>query len=135
MDGINLKGKKALVTGGSQGIGAQICRELASHGADVFINYFTNKEKAEILASELRETFNVNVCIGVANVSKPNEVEAMFQLMDKKLNGIDILINNAGSESNSHILDLDVDEWDRVININLKGPFLCAQQDGRRMEK
>ena len=50
MDGINLKGKKALVTGGSQGIGAQICRELASHGADVFINYFTNKEKAEILA-------------------------------------------------------------------------------------
>ncbi|QCX40407.1 glucose 1-dehydrogenase [Aureibaculum algae] len=135
MDGINLKGKKALVTGGSQGIGAQICRELASHGADVFINYFTNKEKAEILASELRETFNVNVCIGVANVSKPNEVEAMFQLMDKKLNGIDILINNAGSESNSHILDLDVDEWDRVININLKGPFLCAQQAGRRMEK
>ena len=135
MDGINLKGKKALVTGGSQGIGSQICRELASHGADIFINYFTNKEKAEILALEIKETYKVNVCVGGANVSKSNEVDAMFQLMDKELKGIDILINNAGSESNSHILDLDEDEWDRVNSINLKGPFLCAQQAGRRMEK
>lgn len=135
MDGINLKGKKALITGGSQGIGSQICRELASHGADIFINYFTNKEKAEILALEIKETYKVNVCVGGANVSKSNEVDAMFQLMDKELKGIDILINNAGSESNSHILDLDEDEWDRVNSINLKGPFLCAQQAGRRMEK
>ena len=135
MDGINLKGKRALVTGGSQGIGSQICRELASHGADIFINYFTNKEKAEILASEIKETYKVNVCVVGANVSKSNEVDAMFQLMDKELKGIDILINNAGTESNSHILDLDEDEWDRVNNINLKGPFLCAQQAGRRMEK
>ena len=132
---IDLKGKKALVTGGSQGIGAQICRELASCGADVFINYFTNKEKAEVLASEIRNLYNVKVCVGGANVSIKHEVEAMFQLMDKELMGIDILINNAGSESNNHILDLDEDEWDRVNNVNLKGPFLCAQQAGKRMEK
>lgn len=135
MSTINLKDKKALVTGGSQGIGAQICRELASHGADIFINYYTDKQKAEELASEIRVAYKVNVCVGGANVSKKPEVETMFQLMDKELKGIDVLINNAGSESNNHILDLDEDEWDRVNDINLKGAFLCAQQAGIRMEK
>jgi NAD(P)-dependent dehydrogenase (short-subunit alcohol dehydrogenase family) len=135
MDGINLKGKRALITGGSQGIGAQICRELASHGATIFINYFTDSGQAEALASEIRTAFNVDVCIGRADVSKRSEVVEMFELMDRTFNGIDILINNAGTESNSHILDMDETEWDRVNNVNLKGPFLCAQQAGLRMEK
>lgn len=135
MKNIDLKGKKVLVTGGSQGIGAQICRELAACGADVFINYYANKEKAEALAVEIRETYHVHVCVGGANVANSNEVKAMFQLLDKELDGIDILINNAGSESNCHILDLNENEWDRIIDINLKGPFLCAQQAGLRMEK
>ena len=135
MSAINLKGKRALITGGSQGIGAQICRELASHGADIMINYYTNKAKAEELASEIKSAYNVHVCVAGADVSKQPEVEAMFQLMDKEFNGIDFLINNAGTESNNHILELDENEWDRINNINLKGPFLCAQQAGRRMEK
>jgi glucose 1-dehydrogenase/3-dehydrosphinganine reductase len=135
MQTIDLKGKKALVTGGSQGIGAQICRTLASCGADVFINYYSNKEKAEALALELKEKYNVNVCIGGADVSKKNEVENLFQCLDKELKGIDILINNAGSETNNHILDLEEDAWDRITGINLKGPFLCAQQAGLRMEQ
>jgi len=135
MNGINLKGKRALVTGGSQGIGAQICRELASHGADVFINYYSNQAKAEALAIEIKEAYDVKVCIGGANVAIKEEVVAMFALMDKELGGIDILINNAGSESNSHILEMEEKEWNRIMDINLKGPFLCAQQAGLRMEK
>lgn len=132
---IDLKGKRALVTGGSKGIGSAICRELAACGADVFINYFSNKESAEKLAAEIRKEFGVKVGIGGADVSKSEQVKNMFIEMDEAFGEIDILVNNAGSESVIHALDMEEAEWDRVININLKGPFLCAQEAGRRMEK
>lgn len=131
---INLKGKKALVTGGSQGIGAGICKALAACGADVFINYYSNKEKAQDVADEIMSKYNVTVGIGKANVAKAQEVKEMFSKMDTEIGVIDILVNNAGSESVKHVLDLEEAEWDRVLDINLKGPFLCAQEAGRRME-
>ena len=134
MKHIDLTGKTALVTGGSQGIGAEICKQLAACGANVFINYYSNKEKAELVAKEIRKSFDVKVAIGRANVSKSSDVKAMFNKLDEELGSLDILVNNAGSESVEHVLDLEEDEWDRVININLKGPFLCAQEAGRRME-
>ena len=132
---IDLSGKKALVTGGSQGIGAEICRELAACGANVFINYNSNKEKAEKLAAEIKDKFGTKAWVGGANVANSMEVNEMFSLMDEKMEGIDILVNNAGTDSISHVLDLEEAEWDRVLDVNLKGPFLCSQQAGRRMEK
>lgn len=135
MSNINLKGKKALVTGGSRGIGSEICRELASCGADVFINYYRNAAKAETLAKEIKATYNVNAQVGGADVSNSDQVKNMFSQMDQKLGGIDILVNNAGNEDIVHVLDMEEGQWDRVINTNLKGPFLCAQEAGRRMEK
>ena len=135
MSKIDLTGKKALVTGGSQGIGSEICRELAFCGADVMINYFSNKVKAEALAKEIRETYKVNAFAVGANVSNSRDVKEMFAKMDRKMGGIDILVNNAGSESIIHALDLTEEEWDRVLDINLKGPFLCSQEAGNRMEK
>ncbi|MEO1009925.1 MAG: glucose 1-dehydrogenase [Bacteroidota bacterium] len=132
---IDLKGKKALVTGGSQGIGSEICRELAACGAHVFINYRTNKDKAEGLANELRETYKVNSGTAGADVSKADEVRDMFSKMDDELGTVDILVNNAGTESVVHVLDMEEKDWDRVVDVNLKGPFLCAQEAGRRMEK
>ncbi len=132
---IDLSGKKALVTGGSQGIGAAICSELAACGADVFIHYNSNKGKAEKLAAALKEKYNVEVWTGRANVAYSKEVKDLFLMMDEKMGGIDILVNNAGTETISHVLDLEEAEWDRVIDVNLKGPFLCSQQAGRRMEK
>ncbi|MCB9250587.1 MAG: SDR family NAD(P)-dependent oxidoreductase [Ignavibacteriales bacterium] len=135
MKAIDLTGKRALVTGGSQGIGSEICKKLASCGADIMINHFRSKEKAEALAAELRETYSVKVEIADADVSNSTEVVNLFTLMDKTLGGIEILVNNAGTESVIHVLDLEESEWDRVIDINLKGPFLCSQQAGRRMEK
>jgi NAD(P)-dependent dehydrogenase (short-subunit alcohol dehydrogenase family) len=59
----------------------------------------------------------------------------MFEVMDEELGGIDILVNNAGTESVVHVLDMEEQEWERVINTNLKGPFLCSQEAGKRMEK
>ena len=132
---IDLRGKRALVTGGSQGIGAQICRELAACGADVFINYFSNKEKAEKLAEEILETFDVKVGVIGANVSKSEEVKNMFLQMDNELGGIDILVNNAGTESVAHVLDMEEEDWDKVVNTNLKGPWLCSREAGKRMEE
>jgi glucose 1-dehydrogenase len=131
---IDLKGKKALVTGGSQGIGAQICRELASCGADVLINYLASKEKAEKLAEELSRTYGVKACAVKANISNSEEVRTMFAQLDDCLGGIDILVNNAGVETAKHILEMPEDEWDKIMNTNLKGPFLCSQEAGKRME-
>lgn len=131
---VDLKGKRALVTGGSQGIGAQICRELAFCGADVVINYFSNKEKADKLAEEIQHSYHVKAWAVGANVAQSEQVKQMFQYLDKTMKGIDILINNAGSESVTHVLDMEESEWERVININLKGPFLCSQEAARRME-
>lgn len=135
MKAIDLTGKRALVTGGSQGIGAEICKKLAGSGAGIMINHFKSKEKAEVLATELRETYSVKVEIADADVANSKEVANLFTLMDETFGGIDILVNNAGTESVTHLLDLEEAEWDRVIDINLKGPFLCSQQAGRRMEK
>lgn len=131
---IDLNGKRALITGGSQGIGAQICRELASCGAEVIVNYFSNREKAEILVEEIKSISQVNAWSFGANVSQSEQVKQMFQYLDETMGGIDILINNAGSESVTHVLDMEESEWERVIDINLKGPFLCSQEAARRME-
>ena len=135
MRNINLKGKKALVTGSSKGIGAEICKELAACGADVLINYFSNKEKAQSLAKEIENEFFVKTCVVGADVSKSMDVKEMFQKMDEEIGGIDILVNNAGAENVVHVLDMEESDWDKVININLKGPWLCSQEAGRRMEK
>jgi len=135
MQNIDLRGKRALVTGGSRGIGAEICRKLAANGADVLINYCKNKEKAELLVSEIKEKYGVNAWAVYANVANSREVAAMFSFVDEKEEVIDILVNNAGLETINHVLDMTEEEWDRVLNVNLKGPWLCAQQAGLRMVK
>ncbi len=135
MNTIDLSGKRALVTGGSQGIGSEICRELAACGADVFIHYNRNKEKAKKLAEEINKEHGVKAWIGGANIAQSKEIIEFFSRMDKMMGSIDILVNNAGTESVMHVLDLPEEEWDRVMDVNLKGPFLCSQQAGRRMEK
>lgn len=132
---IDLQGKRALVTGGSRGIGAEICRKLAYCGADVFINYFSNGAKAEELAEEIRDNSSSKIVTAKADVSKSDEVRSMFEKMEREMGGIDILVNNAGTETISHVLDMDETEWDRIIDVNLKGPFLCTQQAGLMMEK
>ena len=136
MKKIDLSGKNALITGGSQGIGAEICRQLASCGANVFINYKSSKDYdlALALVEEISAEFNVKASCGVGDVSDSAQVAALFQQMDREIGTIDILVNNAGCETVVHVLDMEENDWDNVLNVNLKGPFLCAQQAGRRME-
>ncbi len=130
---IDLKNKNVLITGGSRGIGAGIAHVMAVCGANVIINYMSHKESAEKLACLLEKEYKVKAAAFGADISKQEEVENMFSFVDKSFGSIDILINNAGCESVNHAIFLELDEWDRIFNINLKGAFHCCQHAGRRM--
>ena len=130
---INLKNKNVLVTGGSRGIGAGICRAMASCGANVIINYHQHKEKAEHLVAELQQDYNMKAFSFQADVADQEAIIKMFEFVDKSVGSIDVLVNNAGCETIEHAVDLNLDEWDRIFNVNLRGAFICSQEAGKRM--
>lgn len=130
---IDLKNKNVLVTGGSRCIGAGIAKVMAACGANVLINFMSHKENAEELAVFLQKEYKVKVASFCADISKKEDVEKMFLYADENFGSIDILVNNAGCESIEHALFLELDEWDRIFNVNVKGAFHCSQQAGRRM--
>jgi enoyl-[acyl-carrier protein] reductase III len=122
-----LKGKVALITGGSRGIGRAITLKLASLGADVIINYFRRTSQAELTAQEARSR-GVNAHIIKANVGESEKIDAMFQEIESKFGKLDILISNAASGVARSALDLDVKSWDWTMDINAKALLLCSQK-------
>jgi 3-oxoacyl-[acyl-carrier protein] reductase len=121
-----LRGRVALVTGGSRGIGAAISRALAEAGASVAINYRERSEEAERLALRLREA-GANVSAIAADVSKPDAVAAMVEAVKSEFGAIDILVNNAGIAIVRGVDDLSEMDFDQTIAVNLKSAFLCTQ--------
>ncbi|TMJ80067.1 MAG: SDR family NAD(P)-dependent oxidoreductase [Alphaproteobacteria bacterium] len=121
-----LRGRAALVTGGSRGIGAAISRALAEAGAAVAINYRERADSAKNLADELLKT-GVRAITVQADVSQPDAVAKMVELVKSELGGIDILINNAGIATTRGIDDLSEPDFDQTIAVNLKSVFLCTQ--------
>jgi 3-oxoacyl-[acyl-carrier protein] reductase len=121
-----LRGRVALVTGGSRGIGAAISRALTEAGASVAINYRERSEEAKRLAMRLRETGAVVSCIA-ADVSKADAVTAMVEAVKAEFGAIDILINNAGIAIVRGVDDLSEADFDQTIAVNLKSAFLCTQ--------
>lgn len=123
----SLLNKKAVVTGSSRGIGRGIAIALAKQGADVVINYHSNEIEAQKVVSEIksmgRDSFLVQ-----ADVSKSADVLKMFSEIKNKWQRLDILVNNAGIASFSPFENLSEEEWDRVLDINLKSQFLCAKE-------
>ncbi len=130
---ITLKNKNVLVTGAGRGIGAGICRTMASCGANVIINYHQHEKSAELLATALRENYGVKVFSFHADVSNQQAVIEMFEFIDRSVGSLDVLVNNAGCETIEHAMDLKLEEWDKIFNVNLRGAFICAQQAGKRM--
>jgi len=122
-----LKNKKALVTGGSRGIGKGIVLALAEQGADVVVNYHSSKKEAEETVQAVEES-GVESFSVQADVSVPDQVEKMFNEIKEKWGGLDILVNNAGILKSSSFESMSEEQWDKVIAINLKGQFLCSQQ-------
>ena len=121
-----LQGQKALVTGASSGIGKAIAIGLAHAGADVLINYNSGPEKAEAVAEEARQC-GARVLTFQADVSKEDQVEAMFAHMVEQFGAIDILVNNAGLQKDAAFHEMTLAQWNTVINVNLTGQFLCMR--------
>jgi len=130
---INLRNKNVLITGGSRGIGAGIARAMAACGANLLINHFEDEQNAKALAEEISNTYHVNALIYEADISSQEEVRQMFLFADTSLGAINVLVNNAGYETVEHAVDLKLEDWDRVFNVNLRGAFICSQEAGKRM--
>lgn len=129
-----LESKTALVTGASKGVGKGIALELARCGCAVAVNYNSDREGADATVAEIqgmgRDAFAVQGNVGVAA-----DVDRMFAEAGERLPRLDILVNNAGQQVWKPLLELSEDEWDRVIDTNLKGTFLCTQRAARRMKE
>ena len=123
---IDLKGKTALVTGGSRGIGAAICLGLAEAGASVAVNYVRKAERAEELVNRITDEGGKALAIK-ADVSEAEEVEALFKTVRDELGGLDILVNNAGIIKDTLLAAMDLKDWQRVQDVNLRSVFLCSQ--------
>ncbi len=126
--------KTAIVTGASRGIGRKIALELGKEGYNVVVNYAGNKEKAEEVVSEIK-SFGVEAFAFQANVSEQDEVKAMIKETTSQFGTIDVLVNNAGITRDNLLMRMKQDEWDDVINTNLKGVFNCVQAVTRPMLK
>lgn len=130
---MQLAGKVALVTGAAQGIGKAIVLLLARNGADIVVSDI-NLEKAEETANEVQVIGRKAMAIKV-NVADLEDVERMVQTIIEKFGRIDILINNAGITRDKLILRMTEEDWDAVLNVNLKGTFNCTKAVIRHMSK
>ncbi len=127
-----LKGQKALVTGASSGIGAGVARALGAAGASVAVNYVGNPGAAEAVADDIRAAGAPAIAVK-ADVSREDEVQAMFQRMFAEFGTIDILVNNAGLQKDAAFTEMTLAQWNAVIGVNLTGMFLCAREAAREM--
>jgi NAD(P)-dependent dehydrogenase (short-subunit alcohol dehydrogenase family) len=128
----SLSGKTALVTGASRGIGQGIALSLAKAGAAVAVNYHSNKEEAEKVVAEILQlgvkSFSVQ-----ADVSNKSDVIRMMAEVKSQFGQLNILVNNAGVVAMGPVENVGEDEWDKVLNTNLKGQFLCIQEAVKMM--
>lgn len=129
-----------VVTGGSRGIGRAICVKMAAPGTKIFFNYFSpaNREGEEAAAAQTIDLVGKTGCeaVGIwANVAVKEEIQAFFDQVMESAGRIDVLVNNAGITRDSLMARLNEQDWDAVLDINLKGPFLCSQIVTRIMAK
>lgn len=129
-----LSGQKALITGANSGIGKGIALALGEAGADVVVNYYSGEEAAEEVVNEIKGRGS-KAFAHKADVSKEDQVQAMFQQMFKEFGTIDILINNAGLQIDAPFDELTLEQWNGVINVNLTGQFLCAREAIREFKR
>lgn len=131
---MDLQGKIALVTGGSGGIGREIALTLADKGANIGFTYSSNEEEADRLVKEIEEKGQKALAVRT-DVSKADQVKEMVDKIEKDLGPIDILVNNAGITKDGLLIRMSEEDWDQVLDINLKGAFLVSKAVARPMMK
>ncbi|MBB5149897.1 MULTISPECIES: 3-oxoacyl-[acyl-carrier-protein] reductase [Ureibacillus] len=129
-----LDGKTAVVTGASRGIGRAIALELAKEGANIVVNYSGSKEKADEVVEEILKIGKKAIAVQ-ANVADNESVQNLMKTALDEFGSIDILVNNAGITRDNLLMRMKEEEWDEVIQTNLKGVFLCTKAVTRQMMK
>jgi glucose 1-dehydrogenase len=129
-----LRGQKALVTGANSGIGLGVALALGRAGADVVVNYVSSDETAQQVVEAIKQ-HGARAYAHKADVSKEDQVQAMFQRMFNEFGTIDILINNAGLQRDAPFEQMTLEQWNTVMNVNLTGQFLCAREAVREFKR
>jgi 3-oxoacyl-[acyl-carrier protein] reductase len=123
---MKLEGRVALVTGGSRGIGAAICKSLAAEGAAVAVNYRSGKEQAEGVVAEIEQAGGKAAAVG-GDVAEFDDAQSMVQQTVSELGGLHILVNNAGISRDALIYNMEPNDWLDVMRINFGGVFNCTK--------
>jgi len=118
-----LKGKTAIVTGSTSGIGLGIAHSLAAEGANILFNGFGDKAEIDVIVAETAKKFSIKTDYSAADMSKPEDVAAMVQQAEKTFGSVDVLVNNAGIQFTANVQDFPTDKWDAIIAINLSAAF------------
>ena len=128
-------GKTALITGSSRGIGAATAREFAKKGFNIVINYVSNQDAANNLKAELETNYHIKALVIKCDVSQEDEVKDMIKIIKKELGDIDVLINNAGIAIDSTLEDKKVEDFKRILEVNLIGTYNTCKLIGTKMFK
>jgi len=131
---MKLEGKKAIVTGGSRGIGKAIALMYAKEGADVLVNYHSNDAAAKETCAQIEALGRKAVAVA-ADVANYTSAQNMVEECVKQLGGVDIVVNNAGVSKPSMLLKMKEEDWDSIIDIHLKAAFNTTQAAGRHMKE
>ncbi len=123
----SLEGKVCLITGGGRGIGAAVARAVAAQGASVAINFLHSQKEAGSLVEELQQQGHKALALQ-ADISREEEVSRLFDEIRSAWGEVELLVNNAGVALRTLVQETTTSEWDRVMNVNLKGAFLCCRE-------
>jgi len=127
--------KNVLITGSSRGIGAATAREFAKHGFNVVINYVSNQDAASDLKAELETNYHIKALVIKCDVSNEEEVKEMVKTIKKELGDLDVLVNNAGIAIDSTLEDKKVEDFKRILEVNLIGTYNTCKHIGTKMFK
>jgi len=134
MPGNPLAGQVALITGAAKRIGRSIALRLAADGADIVVNYATSKPEADTLLAEIKSAGRRAIAVQ-ADVSHRLDVQKLFSAAENEFGRLDILVNNAGTFFPAKFEELTEEQWDHILNVNLKSQFLCAQSAAPIMKR
>lgn len=129
---MQLEGKVALVTGSSRGIGKTIARELAQRGCTLIVHGSKESDALRDSFKDVNKLSPESIMV-TAELSEPAAIDKMFSQIEESVGRLDILVNNAATQKPGAVLEIEREDWDHVLSVNLRAPFLCAQRAGRIM--